>query len=262
MPVSHALTWVKHCKKWKKKYEGRIHYLTTDCKNKRDKNAYDQSFREWERLKAYLDGVGPYPYNKQGRGRVLLPEADTVQPTEPDDLESDTLTSGDRIGQLEQRVTELTRLLTEQNSLLRQQHEQIPAHPVHAQPAAVQPTDPNRLNPQTLTPYARTVQQNAAPASPRIAPEQPVTSNPTLTRPHPSKRLTRPHRAGNSPFHRIGASPSSYGSTSPPSKAKAEPARSRREPSPTGNVASKTSANGYGRPTPTLRTSTTSRRNC
>lgn len=78
MPFKYRLTWVQHAKCWRKRYDKKTYYLKTKVNGKRDRPGYEAAFREWERLKAYIDGLGPSPYTLTG---VLIPESQVVNPT-------------------------------------------------------------------------------------------------------------------------------------------------------------------------------------
>lgn len=71
MPYNYQLTWVNHAKRWRKRYLGKTYYLKSPNNGKRDRKGYESAFREWERLKAYLDGLGPNPYTPTG---AIIPE--------------------------------------------------------------------------------------------------------------------------------------------------------------------------------------------
>lgn len=109
MPFKFDLTWIAHAKRWRKRYRGRTYFLKTNIGGKKDRTGYLAALQEWERLKAFLDGLGPNPYSPTG---ILLPvataeaEASRIQPSgvsqpapvfeqSPDDLALDSL-SGHR----------------------------------------------------------------------------------------------------------------------------------------------------------------------
>lgn len=71
MPYRLELTWIQHCKRWRKRYLGQTYYLKTRTNGKRDRAGYEAALREWERLKAYVDGLGLNPYTHTG---ALIPE--------------------------------------------------------------------------------------------------------------------------------------------------------------------------------------------
>lgn len=82
MPYKYELTWSEHTRGWKKEYKGKAHYLRTPCNGQRDRTGYLAAVREWERCRAWLDGLGHCPYAGAGRHRVLIPE-DQMPPTRP-----------------------------------------------------------------------------------------------------------------------------------------------------------------------------------
>lgn len=71
MPYRYELTWLEKRKCWRKRYRGRTYYLKTRVNGKRDRVGYQAALREWERLKAFLDGLGPSPYTATG---AIIPE--------------------------------------------------------------------------------------------------------------------------------------------------------------------------------------------
>ncbi|QDU75977.1 hypothetical protein Pan97_30210 [Bremerella volcania] len=75
MPFKYQLTWVPNAGKWRKRYLGRTYYLKTETNGKRDREGYEAALREWERLKASIDGLGPDPYTRTG---ALIPENQVV----------------------------------------------------------------------------------------------------------------------------------------------------------------------------------------
>ncbi|TWT31113.1 hypothetical protein KOR34_44870 [Posidoniimonas corsicana] len=70
MPFKYQLTWLPSRKRWAKTYLGKRHYLKTRTNGKKDREGYLAAYREWERLRDYLDGIGPNPYGPNGN---LLP---------------------------------------------------------------------------------------------------------------------------------------------------------------------------------------------
>ena len=176
MPFRYELTWTPNCKKWSKKYRGKKHYLTTDCRGKKDREGYRRSLREFERLKCYLDGIGPFPYTHEGKGRVLLPEPHapnpaflppSVDPHGPHPLHA--ADPQQRLQQLEQQVRELT-------GLLQQQQQQ--------QTNGVQTIEPAETSTPGIPPVHLETSQ-AAPYAPPVA-------GPT---PAPSRHLETSHAA-------------------------------------------------------------------
>lgn len=71
MPYKYELTWIKHLKRWRKRFQKKTYYLKTPCELKKDRETYEAALREWDRLKAFLEGFGPSPYTKEG---ALIPE--------------------------------------------------------------------------------------------------------------------------------------------------------------------------------------------
>ena len=71
MPFKHQLTWMPHARRWRKRYRGSTYYLKSKCGGKMDRAGYLHSLAEWERLKCFVDGLGPSPYTDDG---VLIPE--------------------------------------------------------------------------------------------------------------------------------------------------------------------------------------------
>ena len=71
MPFRLSLTWMPHANRWRKRYLGRTYYLKTKSNGRRDRDGYLAALAEWERLKAFLDGLGPNPYTATG---TLIPE--------------------------------------------------------------------------------------------------------------------------------------------------------------------------------------------
>lgn len=71
MPYQLQLTWMPHAKRWRKRYRGSTYYMKTSCRGKKDRQGYEAALREWKRLKASIDGLGPSPYTPTG---VLIPE--------------------------------------------------------------------------------------------------------------------------------------------------------------------------------------------
>lgn len=71
MPFKLELTWISHARKWRKRYLNTTYYLKTKCGGKSDRQGYLAALREWERLKAFIDGLGPNPYTHTG---ALIPE--------------------------------------------------------------------------------------------------------------------------------------------------------------------------------------------
>ena len=78
MPYSYQLTWMPHAKRWRKRYLGITYYLRTANNGKRDRQGYEATLCEWERLKSYIDGLGPNPYTHTG---TLIPESQVVNAT-------------------------------------------------------------------------------------------------------------------------------------------------------------------------------------
>jgi hypothetical protein len=37
MPYKPVLTWISHCKKWRKRYRGKTYYLKTPCNGRQQK---------------------------------------------------------------------------------------------------------------------------------------------------------------------------------------------------------------------------------
>lgn len=70
MPFKYELTWMPHARRWRKRYRGATYYLKTICGGKRDRGGYLAALEEWNRLKCFLDGLGPSPYTDDG---VLIP---------------------------------------------------------------------------------------------------------------------------------------------------------------------------------------------
>jgi integrase len=77
MPYRLDLTWLPDSRRWRKRYAGRTFYLRTKGNGKTDRKSYLAALNEWERLKAYIDGLGPTPYTPTG---AIIPE-DRFQPT-------------------------------------------------------------------------------------------------------------------------------------------------------------------------------------
>lgn len=75
MPYRLELTWIAHAKRWRKRYQGQTYYLKTACNGRKDREGYLAALQEWQRLKAFLDGLGPSPYTERG---VLIPEGQTA----------------------------------------------------------------------------------------------------------------------------------------------------------------------------------------
>lgn len=77
MPRRYELTWAKHARKWRKRYQGTDWYFPTNvgCGGKKDTTGYRFAIAEWNRVKLWLDGLEPCPYlnGETGRGRVLIP---------------------------------------------------------------------------------------------------------------------------------------------------------------------------------------------
>ncbi|QDU55618.1 hypothetical protein [Aeoliella mucimassa] len=71
MAYAYKLTWMPHAKRWRKRYLGKTYYMRSQANGKRDRTGYENALREWERLKAYIDGLGPSPYTTTG---ALVPE--------------------------------------------------------------------------------------------------------------------------------------------------------------------------------------------
>lgn len=63
--------------RWRKRYRKKDYYLKSKCKHRRDRAGYLAAVREWERLKAYLDGLGPNPYTESG---AIIPENQVINP--------------------------------------------------------------------------------------------------------------------------------------------------------------------------------------
>lgn len=78
MPYKHELTWIQHAKRWRKRYLNRTYYLKTPCNGRKDRPGYIAALREWERLKAFIDGLGPNPYTETG---ALIPESQVLNAT-------------------------------------------------------------------------------------------------------------------------------------------------------------------------------------
>jgi hypothetical protein len=70
MPFKHDLTWMPHAKRWRKRYRGQTFYMKTNVSGKKDRQGNLAALAEWQRLKAYVDGLGPNPYTATG---VLIP---------------------------------------------------------------------------------------------------------------------------------------------------------------------------------------------
>jgi integrase len=70
MPFKFELTWISHARKWRKRYLGQTYYLKTKVGGKTDRQGYLAALAEWERLKAFIDGLGPNPYTHTG---ALIP---------------------------------------------------------------------------------------------------------------------------------------------------------------------------------------------
>ena len=77
MAYTYQLTWMPHAKRWRKRYLGKTYYMKTATNGKRDRQGYENALKEWERLKAYIDGLGPDPYTTTG---ALIPEAQVFNP--------------------------------------------------------------------------------------------------------------------------------------------------------------------------------------
>lgn len=77
MPFKYQLTWISQAKRWRKRYQGNTYFLRTPSNGKRDRAGYESALKEWERLKAYLDGLGPNPYTETG---ALIPEEQQLEP--------------------------------------------------------------------------------------------------------------------------------------------------------------------------------------
>jgi integrase len=75
MPYKFQLTWVPHANRWRKRYLGKTYYLKTPASGKKDRQSYVAALKEWERLKAFLDDLGPSPYTRTG---ALIPESQVV----------------------------------------------------------------------------------------------------------------------------------------------------------------------------------------
>ncbi|QEG42087.1 tyrosine-type recombinase/integrase [Roseimaritima ulvae] len=90
MPFKYQLTWIQQAKRWRKRYRSKTYYLKTRTGGKRDRAGYLEALAEWERLKAFIDGLGPNPYTATGAiipeaqllksGSVYLPPAPVPQP--------------------------------------------------------------------------------------------------------------------------------------------------------------------------------------
>jgi hypothetical protein len=70
MPFKHDLTWMPHAKRWRKRYRGQTYYLKTSVGGRTDRQGYLAALAEWQRVKAFADGLGPNPYTPTG---VLIP---------------------------------------------------------------------------------------------------------------------------------------------------------------------------------------------
>lgn len=77
MPFNYQLTWLPSRKRWRKRYKKATYYLKTPSNGKRDREGYHAAVKEWERLKAFIDGIGPDPYTKTG---AIIPERQLAEP--------------------------------------------------------------------------------------------------------------------------------------------------------------------------------------
>ncbi|MEX1039656.1 MAG: hypothetical protein WDZ51_03430 [Pirellulaceae bacterium] len=76
MPYQHELTWIAQTRRWRKRYLGKTYFLKSPSQGKKDRAGYLAALREWERLKAFLDGLGPNPYTETG---AIIPESQVLQ---------------------------------------------------------------------------------------------------------------------------------------------------------------------------------------
>ncbi len=63
MARKRELSWHKPRGCYRKVYQGKTHYLKTECKNKSDEEGYRAALKEWQAVKAHADGEGPEPYD-------------------------------------------------------------------------------------------------------------------------------------------------------------------------------------------------------
>lgn len=75
MPFKYLLTWMPHARRWRKRYRRRTYFLKSPCRGKKDRDGYLAALEEWNRLKLFLDGLGPSPYTEDG---VLIPAGAVV----------------------------------------------------------------------------------------------------------------------------------------------------------------------------------------
>jgi integrase len=87
MPYKLCLTWAAHAKRWRKRFQGKTYYLKTRSNGRKDRTGYLIALQEWERLKAFIDGLGPNPYTLTG---ALIPEPPqpTAAPMQPVQFQS------------------------------------------------------------------------------------------------------------------------------------------------------------------------------